>query len=238
MTAVPPLAVGGRVDKVIQIVAASPDSWEGAAQNAVAEAAKSIRDLSTARVIERDLTVANDTLVYRVKLEMSFQVDRTRTDPSGVAVQVRRFLLVANQTLANTQLTEMVSATLADERAEFHVVIPQSAPSVLHADPATGLIGPGAHSMVSESRQAARDEGERRLASFKAALGDLGHAVTGEVVLSDPMSAARAVLARSSFDQIIISTLPSGISRWLNLDFPSRMERAFNLPVTTLVQAE
>ncbi|MCL4115039.1 UNVERIFIED_CONTAM: hypothetical protein GTU68_008282 [Idotea baltica] len=228
----------GRVDKVIQIIAASPDSWEAAARNAVAEAAKSIRDLSTARVIERDLTVTNGTLVYRVKLEMSFQVDRTRTNTSGGAVQVRRFLIVANQTLANTALTEMVGAKLTGEQAEFHVVVPQSAPSVLHADPATGLIGPGAHTMVSESRRAAREEGERRLASFKATLGDLGHQVSGEVMLNDPMSAARTVLARSSFDEIIISTLPSGMSRWLKLDFPSRIERALNLPVTTLVQAD
>jgi flavin-binding protein dodecin len=228
----------GRVDKVIQIVAVSPESWEAAAQNAVAQATKSIRDLTSATVVEQDLSLANGAPLYRIKLQVAFQVDRTRTDAAGTTVQVRRFLLVANQTLANAELSRFVSSTLADQCAEFHVVVPQNAPSILHADPATGLIGPSAHSVVAESRQAAREEGEVRLASFREALGDMGHAVTGEVMLGDPATAARSVLARSSFDEIIVSTLPVGVSRWLKLDLPSRLQRACNLPVTTLVQEE
>ena len=228
----------GRVDKVIQIVAVSPVSWEAAAQNAVTVAAKSIRDLTSASVVEQDLSLANGAPLYRIKLQVAFQVDRTRTDAAGVAVQVRRFLIVANQTLANAELSQFVSSKLADRRAEFHVIVPQRVPSVLHADPATGLIGPSAHSMVTESRQAAREEGELRLASFRGALGDMGHAVTGEVMFGDPATAVRSVLSRSSFDEIIFSTLPVGVSRWLKLDLPSRLERACNLPVTTVVQDE
>ncbi len=228
----------GRVDKVIQIVAASPLSWEAAARNAVAEAAKSIRDLSSARVLERDLTVSNGSPLYRIKLQVAFQVDRMRIDPAGESVQIRRFLVLANQTLANAELTELISTTLAGHRAEVHVVVPQSAPSILHADPATGLIGPAAHSMVGESRKAARAEGEKRLASFLQALGQRGLLVTGEVILGDPVAAARTVLSRASFDEIIISTLSAGAGRWLKLDLPSRLQRACNLPVTTLVQSD
>lgn len=228
----------GRVDKVVQIVAVSRESWEAAAQNAVTQASKSIRELTTATVVEQDLSLPNGAPLYRIKLQVTFQIDRTRTDASGTTVQVRRFLIVANQTLANAELSKFVNSKLVDQHAEFHVVVPQSAPSVLHADPATGLIGPSAHSVVAESRQAAREEGELRLASFRDALGDMGHAVTGEVTLGDPVTAARAVLARSSFDEIIVSTLPVGVSRWLKLDLPSRLQRACNLPVTTLVQDE
>jgi hypothetical protein len=36
------------------------------------------------------------------------------------------------------------------------------------------------------------------------------------------------------FDEIIISTLPPGVSRWLGMDLPSRAERKFKLPVTTV----
>ncbi|KAG1647297.1 NADH-quinone oxidoreductase subunit B 1 [Nymphon striatum] len=97
---------GGRVDKVIQIVAVSPVSWEVAAQNAVAEAAKSIRDLSSARVLQRDLTVAQGAPLYRIKL------------------QVRRYLIVANRTLANTELTDFITSN-ASNQAEFHVIVPQ-----------------------------------------------------------------------------------------------------------------
>lgn len=232
------MSTPGRIDKVIKIVAASSESWEVAAQNAVAEASRSIRDLTSARVLERDLTVANGAAMYRIKLELAFQIDRTRWDEAGLPTQVRRYLILANQTLANAELIDFVRAQNADFRAEFHVIVPQSAPSVLHADPSTGLIGPAAHDIVVETRAAAREEGERRLDSFRSALADLGGDVTGEVMLVDPITAARTVMSRASFDEIIISTLPAGISRWLKLDLPSRAERAFNLPVTTLVQRE
>lgn len=226
----------GRVDKVIQIVAASPESWEAAARNAVAEAANSIRDLTTARVLERDLTVAHGAPSFRIKLELAFQVDRTRTDTTGTAVQVRRYLVLANRTLANPALTDLLRHKHLTEQAEFHVVVPRSAPSVLHADPATGLIGPAAHTMIVESRQAARDDGQQRLRTLQRELGELGADLSGEVMLTDPITAIRTVMARSSFDEIIISTLPAGASRWLKLDLPSRVERAFNLPVTNLIQ--
>lgn len=231
-----PGSTPARIDKVIQIVASSDQSWEAAARNAVGEATKSIRDLGYAKVIERDVLVSKGELVYRIKLELAFQVDRTRSDSRGLPVQVRRYLIVANETLANDELTAWVAEKAATHRAEFHVVVPQTAPSVLHADPATGLIGPAAHTMVVESRQASLEEGERRLASFRSALGDIAQTVTGEVVLSDPVTATRVVMGRSSFDEILVSVLPAGISRWLKLDLPSRIERAFNLPVTTLVQ--
>ncbi len=155
---------------------------------------------------------------------------------AGLPIEVRRYLIVANQTLANDELIDWVAAKSADHRAEFHVVVPQTATSVLHADPATGLIGPAAHTMVIESRQASLDEGERRLVSFRDALSEFADTITGEVILSDPVTATRVVMARSSFDEIVVSTLPAGISRWLKLDLPSRIERAFNLPVTTLVE--
>ncbi len=42
-------------------------------------------------------------------------------------------------------------------------------------------------------------------------------------------------MAAQNFDEIIISTLPSGISRWLGMDLPHRVERQFKLPVTTVI---
>ncbi len=224
----------GRVHKVIHIIAASAESWEQAAQNAVAEAANSIRDLSSARVIERDILVADGVPAYRVKLEIAFQVDRTRIDAFGVAVEVKRYLVLADRTLANPAVIAFVTDAFAAGGAEFHVVVPRSVPSVLHADPATGLIGPAAHTMVAESRAISKQEGEARLAVFRSALGDAAEAMTGEVMLTDPLTAIRTVMARSSFDEIVISTLPAGVSRWLKMDLPSRVERAFSLPVTSI----
>ena len=230
-----PRSAAGRVDKVVQIVAVSSESWEVAAQNAVAEAAKSIRDLSVARVLEHDLTVSNGAPKYRIKLEVAFQVDRTRTDARGQSVEIRRYLVLANRTLVNQGLLDFVAQADAAGEAEFHIVVPETGPLVLHTDPSTGLISPDAHTVVTETRNAAREEGERRLATFRTALGELGHRVTGEVVIADPTTAVRAVMARGSFDEVVVSTLPAGVSKWLRLDVPSRVQRACKLPVTTIV---
>jgi GABA permease len=58
------------------------------------------------------------------------------------------------------------------------------------------------------------------------ARGDLGD--------SEPLTAIGDALAGGQFDEIIISTLPSGLSRWLGMDLPTRAERKFKLPVTTI----
>ena len=44
----------------------------------------------------------------------------------------------------------------------------------------------------------------------------------------------RAVIESRQIDEIIISTLPTTISRWLRQDLPSRVERKFSLPVTVV----
>ena len=46
------------------------------------------------------------------------------------------------------------------------------------------------------------------------------------------MHAVEAALARRQFDEIIVSTLPPRLSRWLHQDLPRRLEHRFHLPVT------
>jgi hypothetical protein len=46
--------------------------------------------------------------------------------------------------------------------------------------------------------------------------------VTGEVGDADPLAAIQDALARGSFDEIVISTLPRLISRWLRVDLVSK----------------
>jgi GABA permease len=65
---------------------------------------------------------------------------------------------------------------------------------------------------------------------------ELGAEVDGEVGAPSPVEAiGDAIRAVGRFDEIILSTLPPGPSRWLRLDLPHRVERAYNLPVTHLV---
>jgi len=43
-----------------------------------------------------------------------------------------------------------------------------------------------------------------------------------------------AMLNRPPFDEIVLSTLPPGLSRWLRQDLPHRIARTFELPMSTV----
>jgi hypothetical protein len=57
--------------------------------------------------------------------------------------------------------------------------------------------------------------------------------VEGIVGQSDPFEAAKEVLARESFDEVIVSTLPEHVSHWLRRDLPHRIKQ-LGLPVTVV----
>ena len=62
--------------KVIQLIGSSSESWEKAASNAVEKAAKSVRDLRIAEVIEMDMQIEDGKVVaYRTKLKISFKYE-------------------------------------------------------------------------------------------------------------------------------------------------------------------
>jgi flavin-binding protein dodecin len=62
------------VYKVIELVGTSTESWEKAAVAAVTTAAKSLKDLRIAEVVEQDLQIEDGKVsAYRVKLKLSFK---------------------------------------------------------------------------------------------------------------------------------------------------------------------
>ena len=66
------------VYKVIELVGTSTESWEKAATAAVETAAKSLRDLRVAEVVELDMQLEDgEVRAYRAKVKVSFkyQVD-------------------------------------------------------------------------------------------------------------------------------------------------------------------
>jgi flavin-binding protein dodecin len=64
------------VYKVITLVGASTESWEKAANAAIAQAAKSLRDLRIAHVVDQDIQIEDGKPnLYRVKLEVSFKYE-------------------------------------------------------------------------------------------------------------------------------------------------------------------
>jgi hypothetical protein len=80
----------------------------------------------------------------------------------------------------------------------------------------------------------ARAVGRRRLDQAVDLFGRLGADVTGEVGDRNPLLAIEDALRERQFDEIILSTLPPGASRWLKLDLPSRVASRFDLPMTHL----
>jgi flavin-binding protein dodecin len=64
------------VYKVIELVGTSEESWEKAGANAVEKAAKSVRDLRIAEVVEMDMQIDNGEVVaYRTKVKLSFKYE-------------------------------------------------------------------------------------------------------------------------------------------------------------------
>ena len=89
-----------------------------------------------------------------------------------------------------------------DGPTAFHVVVP--------ATPVQGGF--------TWDEDKARAERRRRLDAFMDHLRALGAEATGEIGSRDPIEAARDALRGHPVDEIILSTLPPGISRWLGQD--------------------
>jgi hypothetical protein len=108
--------------------------------------------------------------------------------------------------------------------AHFHLLVPNPAdhPEVTDAD-----------------RQKALNEGEHVLALALPLIEDAaGTAAEGTVsIRHDPMDAIEETLARGAYDEIILSTLPHSVSRWLHTDLPHRVAH-LGLLLTTVSARE
>ncbi len=56
----------------------------------------------------------------------------------------------------------------------------------------------------------------------------------GEVGDEDPLKAIGDALAAHPCQEVLLSTLPKAASHWLRVDLPSRAQRRFDVPVTTV----
>ena len=68
------------VYKFVELVGTSPNSWEEAARNVVAEAARSLGELRIAEVVKQDLVVAKGKTTFRVRVNLSFKYLREDED--------------------------------------------------------------------------------------------------------------------------------------------------------------
>jgi hypothetical protein len=133
---------------------------------------------------------------------------------------MRTHLIVANQTLLGDALRSEVVRRLEAGPARFHVVVP--------ATPVVGRFTWDEETAFA----AARD----RLDAGIQWLISLGAEADGEVGDRDPVQAVRDAIRRTAADEIVLSTLPAGLSRWLGQDVPSRLRDAVSVPLTVVTE--
>ena len=126
-------------------------------------------------------------------------------------------LVVAHQTAATAPLLEAVRERARRGPAEFHLVVPRQ---------------PHGLAKVLDPEEYGEEEARRVLADALPKLSAAaGAEVTGEIGDGEPLAAIQDAINLGDYQEIIISTLPLGVSRWLKLDLISKA-RALGLPVT------
>jgi len=134
-----------------------------------------------------------------------------------------RVLVVAHKTAATQPLLDAVRERAQRGPATFTLLVPNAA----H----------GLHKVVDPEDQ---DAGEAKAVIDQAVplLSEAaGSPVEGILGAPDPNTAVHDAVNLRGFDEIIISTLPERLSRWLKLDLPSKVSGT-GLPVTTVTPVE
>ena len=144
---------------------------------------------------------------------------------------MRRYLIVANQTLGGEQLTAKLAECMNAGPCRFYLVAPvtqtEASDRWLPSGGLEGGLVPGAYKI-------ARALAEGRLKQELARLREAGAEADGEVVDPNPIDAIRKLASREESDEVIVSTLPRRLSRWMAMDLPHRVRRATKLPVTQI----
>jgi len=178
---------------------------------------------------------------------------KVRSSPEGIPlagllasleaamVVMRRYLVVANQTLQRTELRDELRERIEAEPSSFYLLVPDT-PAADYPDvpAAADVLQPGMTWWATEYRGPASNEeataqARQRLDQMLAELVALGIRAEGDLGGAHPLEAMQKALADHQFDEIIVATLPRHLSRWLRTDLPHRAERRFGLPVTTII---
>jgi len=135
------------------------------------------------------------------------------------SAQPARVLVVANRTAATPALIAAVRERAQRSPATFTLLVPNTA---------SGL------ERIADPEDHADTEAQSTLELALPLLEEAaGGEVTGMVGVPEPLDAIQDAVNIHGFDEIILSTLPQRVSRWLKLDLPSKVQ-GLGLPVTTI----
>jgi hypothetical protein len=151
---------------------------------------------------------------------------------------VHRYLVVANQTLGDQKLLDVINDRMARGPAEFWILVPATPTTHLNADfcalsgafPLEAGVLPTAADVRDEGIAVAKSNLDNELSRLQ----EIGATADGAVGDPDPMKAIEKTVAQQRFDEIILSTLPPGVGRWLAWDLPHRVRRRTDVPLTVL----
>jgi hypothetical protein len=125
-----------------------------------------------------------------------------------------RVLVVANRTATSDELLEAIVKRVERGPAEFFLVVPAT---------------PRGASWMTDMN-AGTVAAEESLQAALARWQDVGIECMGRTGDADPLAAASDATNDGEFDEVIVSTLPKHVSKWLHLDLPHKVAHATGLP--------
>jgi hypothetical protein len=126
-----------------------------------------------------------------------------------------KLLVIANRTVDSDEIRDAIVNRAVAGPVEITLIAPASS---------------GVGSM--RERRAAT---ALRLDRAVQGLRDVGVPVEGVVGDPDPMLAVQDAWDPRRYDEVIVATLPTGVSRWMAADLPHRVERFTGARVTHVV---
>jgi hypothetical protein len=154
-------------------------------------------------------------LVDRVRRAARRPVEHVVVDLDAERDDVKRTLVVANQTVASAELLDLLRRKAEEEPRRFIVICPQSGDENGHGADAA-----------------------ERLAHTLRELEKAGLEAVGQVVHPDPYTAIQNALQFYAPDDIVISTFPETRSGWLRGDLVGRVQASTGKPVEHVVSEE
>lgn len=130
-----------------------------------------------------------------------------------------KVLVVANRTAGCEELQQALTERAGKgDDVKFTLVVPSAHGLAKAANPDVGV-----------------PEAERHVHDALEKMRGAGLDVEGRVGDPDPVAAVQDAANSDSYDELIVSTLPSHLSKWLHLDLPRKAAHATGLPVTHVV---
>jgi hypothetical protein len=134
-----------------------------------------------------------------------------------------RVLVVANRTAESPELLEALKKRAGEGDCVFTLLVPATPHGIAWA---ADMFAGGEE--AEEHRQAFVQE-------LRAEGLDVKEAKIGD---PDPLAALQDECNFNEYDEVIVSTLPLHISKWLRVDLPRKAKAATGLPVTHVVASE